>query len=218
MSVHSTNHHGMFLIPILALFFIGIVKLSEEKKPWYSFLLVSLLVTPVFLSTVGSVYRASRLMVYVPLVTFIATLGVKKILEIDQKLVKIGTVLFFVIILILNFGDFAIYYWNTYPKTISQDFSPNFNLAMKTLSELTKKTGNKPYIESSDYFTHKADLQFFNEVYFSGSKINLWARNKAFPDKAYVLTGINPNGDYSKTEEIPSIETGQRTFYIISEK
>ena len=81
MLIHSTGYYGMFLLPILILFFLGLFNIVEEKKKEYYLILFAFILTPLPLTMVGSVYRASRLMPYIPLVIFIATLGIKRILD-----------------------------------------------------------------------------------------------------------------------------------------
>ncbi len=88
MLIHSTGHQGIFLIPTIILFFLGFFQIVKERRPAFYLILFSLIFTPVLLTTVNSVYRANRLMVYIPYFSFIFTLGIKNILWDFHRLCK----------------------------------------------------------------------------------------------------------------------------------
>ena len=216
MLIHSTGRHGIFLLPGLPLFFLGFLQLYKEKKPMYYFIFASLILTPLLFTMVGSVYRASRLLAYIPSASFIFTLGVKFILEIKNKTIEKVLLLFFFLLLSLNYSDFVRYYWYDYPKLISGDFSPNLDRAMAELKKLTLETGKNPYFEKSTYVFHKADMQFFKEVYFPYQEVKIWTREKeSFPGQSFVLSNISGSGEVINYRAIPSLESGQRTMYIL---
>ena len=218
MLVHSTGRQGVFLLPNVILFFLGFAQLLKEKKPWYYLIFFSLILTPLLLITVGSIYRASRLMPYLPLATFIFTLGVKKIFEIENKLAKTLLLAFFALAITASYRDFLKTYWIVYPKLVSNDFSPNFDEAMRELYRLSREGDKYPYVEYNDFNSYKADLQFFQEVYFpAGMKV--WQREKeSFPDQGLVLTTIPGSRGIVNYKEIPSVEAGQKTFFIVGKR
>lgn len=216
MLIHSTGYHGMFLLPTIILFFLGFLQMAKEKKPWYYFAFAALVLTPLLLTTVGSVYRASRLMAFIPLAVIIFTLGFKKILEFKNKYLKYTLLVFFALTLTANFIDFAFYYWFKYPKFIAGDFSPNFNQALNDLRSISTKNNKIPYIEYNELVSHKTDLQFFSEVYFPDGNLKVWQREKEdFPDNAFVLTSIEGSGEIVNFKKIPSLESGQKELYLV---
>lgn len=216
MLIHSTGHQGIFLLPCLPLFFLGFLQLYKEKKPLYYFIFASFILTPLLFTMVGSVYRASRLLAYIPSASFIFLLGMKFIFEIKNKRIEKTLLLFFFLLLSFGYSDFVHYYWYDYPKLISQDFSPNINGAMAELKKLTFETGKSPYFEKDTYITHKAGMQFFKEVYFPYQEVKIWTREKeSFPADSLVLSNISGNGEIVNYQSIPSQEAGQITMYVV---
>ncbi|RJR25690.1 hypothetical protein C4578_01130 [Candidatus Microgenomates bacterium] len=216
MLTHSTGRHGIFLGPTFFLFFLGLFQLAKEKKHQYYFVFLTLILTPVLLMRVGSVYRASRLMMYIPLATFIFTLGVKKILEYKTAVLKYALLSAVILSVGFFYSDFLKHYFGPYPKRISQDFSPNFNEAFKSLAELSRETGKTPYVEYDDYNRHFTDMQFFREVFFPKEDLKMWPRDfDPFPENGLVLTSIGGSGEIINYKEIPALESGQRTFFIV---
>lgn len=216
MLMHSTGRHGIFLLSYLPLSFLGLIQLYKEKKLIYYFIFASLILTPLLFTVVGSVYRASRLLAYIPFASFIFTLGVKFILEIKNKTIGKVLLLIFFLLVSINYTSFIRYYWYDYPKLISGDFSPNLNGAMAELKKLTLKTGKNPYFEKSTYVFHKADLQFFKELYFPYQEVKIWIREEeSFPGQSFVLSNISGGGALINYQVIPSLESGQKTMYIL---
>lgn len=218
MLVHSTQRHGMFLVPTLVLFFLGIIQISKEKKPWFYFIFFSLVLTPLLLGSVNSIHRASRLMAYLPLATLIFTLGVKKIFEMKNQIFRLLIAMFMVFSLSISYIDFAGCYWQEYPKWIVEHFSPNFEAAVKQLAILAETEKKDAYFEENDYLTHRSDLNFFQEVYFPRG-IKLWPRDKAaFPENALVLTSLEGTGEVKNFQVIDGLQTGQKTYYIVGKQ
>lgn len=219
MIVHSTGRHGVFLIPTLPLFFLGVLQLVKEKKRAYYFILATLLVTPLPLIFIGSTYRASRLMSYLPLFAFILTLGIKKIYEFKQSLVKNILLAFFAFTLIGSYIDFVSYYWGKYPVMAREDFSPNINQAMAKLAEIADKTDKRAFIEESEYLTFQAEIDFFEQIYFLPSReLYHWDRRKSsFPLDGVVLStkGADSSLGIAVYEKIPNLVSGQTDFYIL---
>ncbi len=87
---------------------------------------------------------------------------------------------------------------------------------MAELKKMTLETGKNPYFEKSTYVFHKADLQFFKEVYFPYQEVKIWTREKeSFPGQSFVLSNISGTGEIINYQAIPSLESGQRTMYIL---
>ncbi len=219
MLTHSTGRHGIFLGPTFFLLFFGLFQIAKERKREYNLILISLVLTPILLMTVGSSYRASRLMMYIPLVTFIFVLGIKKIWE--YKNIYFRWILLSAVIVSVSaaYADFLQNYFGPYPKRISADFSPNFDRAFGELAKLSKETGKDPYMDYDDFQTHKSAAQFFREVYFSEVELKTWPSDlDPFPENGLVLTRIAGSKEIYNFKEIPSLQSGQQTFYVTGKK
>lgn len=221
MLIHSTGYHGMFLIPALPLFFLGLFQVIKEKKIDYYLVLAVFLITPLFLFLVGSVYRASRLMPFLPLFAFIATLGIKRIGEFKQVFVKHALLIFFASVLIGSYINFINYYWGEYSIMARTHFSPNLNQAMADLANASSETGKKVYIEESEYLISQTDFDFFEQVYFTSKRLYYWIREvEPFPPEGIVLStrGDDPNRNISIYKTIPNIIPGQTEFRLLIKK
>lgn len=215
MLVHATGRDGMFLIANFVLFFLGFSQMNKEKKHHFYFIFACLVLMPFSLTMVSSIYRASRLMVLLPLASVIFTLGFKSLLEIKNKYFRIITVLFFTTALVFNYADFVRNYWVEYPKLISVDFSPDFNSAFKELKEQAGGSQKIPYVEYNDFKSHRSDMEFFEQVYFPEG-LHTWTREvDDFPREGLVLTSISGSGDLKNYKIFPSLQKGQKTFYIV---
>jgi len=216
MLVHSTGRDGLFLLPTLILFFLGFTRIAKENKNQFYLILFCLIVTPLLLTTVNSIYRASRLMVFVPFFSFIFVLGFKSIVEINNKILKLLATGMIAILLIINYVDFAKNYFAEYPKLISGDFSPDFDHSFFQLKKLSSEKRLDAYIEYNDLNNHRADIEFFREVYFNESDLKVWAREvESFPENGLILTSISASGELENIMSIPSLQKGQKTFYVV---
>lgn len=222
MLVHSTGRHGMFLVPTLPLFLLGILQMVKEKRLGYYFFLGIFLITPLFLVLVGSDYRASRLMPYLPAFSLIVTLGIKRICKFKQVFVKRALLLLFALALIGSYIDFISYYWTKYPVMARPHFSSNLNQAMAELANASDKTGKKAFIEKSEYLTFASDIVFFEQAYFSSSRIlHLWDREtEPFPSNGIILSirDADPERNISVYKTIPNIVSGQTEFRLLIKK
>lgn len=214
--IHSTGRYGMFLLPCLLLLFLGLFQMIQEKNKNYYFILFVLLLTPLLLTTVNSVYRASRLMTFIPTATFIFLLGIKRMLEMKNILAKRIILFGMAVVLVFNYGSFVAYYWTEYPKMVRQDFTPNLDTAVNELFKLAKEKKKAAYLEKNIYFDHKDAFNFFWDIYSSGSKINLWQRDKEnFPDNGLILTNIEGNQGLTNYQKITGVESDKITLYLI---
>lgn len=216
MSPRMTGQYGLFLMPTLVLLFLGLLQLIKERNFNYYFILIALLFTPLPLILVGSVYKASRLLPYIPLVTFIFILGVKMIFEGGNRYFRKVLILVFTVAIVASYINFVNYYWREYPRGVGKDFSPNLDLGMKGLLELTKTGGKVPYVENGDFKVHKVHFQFLGKAYFPSGNLKIWNRgSEPFPQNGLVLTSIKGSEDIFNYQEIPSVQSGQTTFYIV---
>ncbi len=188
---HSTGIHGMFLLASLPLFLIGIYQ-SIQKRNFQLFILTVFFTTPLLFGFVNSIHRASRLMSMIPAFTIIATFGAKLLWEKKKiMLVVVG------ILLILNFGDFANYYWNKYPELTRNVFGDlsvykDYVAFAKEAEELHLE----PYMESTIPEHEGFSGEFFQLSYLADDMryISDWEN---LPEGAIFL---------SVREEIPGLQ------------
>ena len=215
--IHSTGYHGMFLLPILFLFFLGLFQIIQAKKINYYFILIVLLITPLPLTLVDSIDRASRLMPLIPLVTFIAVLGIKRIIEYQNTVIKYILLCFLSVAVVTNYANLLNYYWGDYPGIIRSEFAPDLDSAFKVLKFTAVERNQAPYIENSFYSQHKPNMQFFWEVYFPNQTLRIWNReNSTLPLNGLVLTAIKGGNDMINYQEISGL--GNDRFYIVGKK
>jgi hypothetical protein len=217
--IHSTGRQGMFLLPTIVLFFLGIAKMVKSEKFAFYFILAALLLTPLPLTIVGNDYRASRLMAFIPLATFIFTLGIVELVAVRNKVWRYLAVAVVVLALAGSAVDFIHNYWVDYPKLVSGDFAPDFDTALRELAYQTNILHKQPYIEENDYLAHEVNLQFFSQIYFPNTQLVRWTREDyPFPNDGLVLTRIAGSGELVNLSMIPSVQSGQETFFIVGKK
>lgn len=166
MLIHSTGRHGMLLLASLPLVLIGIYAMLSQKKAEYTSILIALVSTPLLYSLVGSEHRFSRLLCLLPLFAIIMAVGIKFVWENKNIKWHFITVFMFFAILI-NFSDFIIYYWNSYPgvtQTIVGDTS--YYRDYQTLAEESKKLKLKPVIQAYVAQSGGQNGNFFQAIYF----------------------------------------------------
>lgn len=112
---HSTGKAGMFLAATLPLFLIGVFKILCNKKPFEILILLSFFLSPVLFGLVPDIYRASRLLALVPFYAIISAVG---FLSISKK----PWIIFFVIIMAINYFYFVKDYWFDYAERVKKVF------------------------------------------------------------------------------------------------
>lgn len=117
---HSTGKAGMFLISTLPLFIFGIKKIIADKKPFEILILSTFFLAPILIGFVPDIYRASRLLVLVPLFVIISSLGFINF----SKLWKI----IFIIMITLTYAFFVKDYWFDYPQRVNDSFKKEFRI------------------------------------------------------------------------------------------
>lgn len=181
-SYHSTGIHGMFLLFILPFFLFGIYQILNAGNFILKFILLSFFLTPLFFGFTDQIYRASRLMVLIPLFVIICTQGA-------IFLFKKTKIVFYILILlvVLSFTDFLLYYWNEYPTSVKNDFSSTSNITFKKLSELSKKYNLKSAVLWDYYLKEDIAAKFFEQSYFDKPLI-MWRPDKDLSQDTILLT------------------------------
>jgi 4-amino-4-deoxy-L-arabinose transferase-like glycosyltransferase len=220
MLVHSTGRHGVFLPPTLILLILGLTTLGKNVRKEIIVIVAALVLTPAPLVLVNSVYRASRLLVFIPMFTFIFMLGLNKVLDFKRYKTKIIILLLLFSSLGWTYVDFVRYYCSNYSKKEGiENFSPDLNQAMNQLAFYAKKTNKNPYIEKGDWDYYRFDMNFFEQVYFPGGNLMIWPRDlDNFPQDAILLTGLSGEGNLKNLAIVDGQESGQKRFFIVVEK
>ena len=175
---HSTGKAGLFLLGLLPFFILGCLEASKLKNHLLNLSLIGLTFTPIFYPFVGSIYRGSRLLVFVPFIVIISTAGISFLLS-QKKIAKRLIFLFLVLFLVFNFVDFLNDYWFYYPLRVKSDFNPPIHKVFKQLRELSRITGKTPFIEEGLYISSYPASNFFENVYFNDElyKFNPYNKN-----------------------------------------
>lgn len=206
---HSTGFHGMFLVSTLPLYLLGLVAAFRQKDDagYWRFLVVGFFLSPLLFGQVGSVYRFSRLLVFVPFFVTFCTLGLLTLLKIKRGFLI--TSLLSVLIL-LNFFDFVKYYWFTYPVFNRGAYGLNLEMYYKKLADLSKEKRLEPYIFTDDYNSSGEDAHFFEAAYFN-QKIKQWKPSGQLPPHSLLMTRL------AKQPGLTLLEADGPFFYLIKE-
>lgn len=197
---HSTGFHGVFLLSTLPLFVVGLILAAKNKlfHHYYLFLLISFFLCPLLFGQVGSVYRFSRLLIFVPFYVTFCTLSLLSL----QKL-KPGKILTFIlgIFVILNFVDFVRYYWYEYPIIKRVSFSENNEINYIELSKKSKEKNLIPYIYVDEYIAQGDDARFYEIAYFD-TKLGQWKPESKIPVGSILMTKLEHQSGFTEIGKI----------------
>ena len=182
---HSTGMHGVFLLSTLPLFVIGLVSALKKEKYWL-FLLSAFFTAPLLFGQVGSVYRFSRLLVFVPFFVLLSTLGVAVSAKSKRGKYLLPVISLFVII---NFFDFAQYYWNQYPQIEKASFLTNSEKSFQQLAKVSQDKNLKPYIYIDDFVSEGEAGKFFESANFPEG-LGRWKPGDILPPRSVVMTRL----------------------------
>jgi 4-amino-4-deoxy-L-arabinose transferase-like glycosyltransferase len=185
---HSTGLHGVFLLSTLPLFIAGLVQAVKDKRyhHFYLFLLLAFFLCPLLYGQVGSVYRFSRLLIFVPFYISFCTLSFLNLLKMPKgKLLSVILGVF----MLFNFVDFVRYYWYSYPVIQKDSFSENHDSAYRELAIIAKTKGLTPYIYTDEYRSQGDDAHFYESAYFT-SKLGQWKPGDVLPPHSVLMTKL----------------------------
>lgn len=194
---HSTGKQGMFLLATLPLFLLGIFNILKKKTPFLLLVLASFVFSPLLYGLAGSVYRASRLMVLVPLFTIIAVMGFRAIYEFKNDLVKTISLVIMVFLIFLNYYDFLRDYWGDYTVRSRNVFDRGAYPAYDNLYKTSKQLGAQAYTEIGVYNKEELAAKFFDQVYFNG-KLKQLEKYQKLPGKGVIIIHDADAGAYKK--------------------
>ncbi|HLC87554.1 MAG TPA: glycosyltransferase family 39 protein [Patescibacteria group bacterium] len=206
---HSTGRHGMFLLITLPVFIYGLFKSFSLKNKFFIFLAICFFAGPFFISFVGSIHRASRIVFLTPLFALICGLGIIELIKLTGYAFKTLTVLLLFLAL-FNVYDFLNYYWFRYAQdTYNIFYSPVGIDAYKKLDEVSKKENLIPLI-SEDLLKTSGDggavEDFSRSLYFT--------RPNKYKEGSKIIAGTAVLSRDSKKTDAEKIETGANGYFI----
>lgn len=150
--IHSTGNIGVFLISFMLLLPIGIYQ-AWKYRNWFNLLMiVGFFTAPLAAALVSHEYRASKELFILPFAALLATLGVKSLLNMRQKIWKVlGVIL--LISTPLQFTYFLYDYFNDYRIRSYAWFDYNITGALETvLAEENIRPANSIYFDGRIYY------------------------------------------------------------------
>lgn len=193
---HSTGIHGVFLLSTLPVFLIGLAKAAKKDKFWL-FLFLAFVSTPLLFGQVGSVYRFSRLLVFVPFFVLFSSLGIVTIYR-----SKYGKLFLPILILLfaINFVDFTQYYWYRYPKIEQSNFFTDTEKPYKKLAAISQEKGLKPFVFVDNYNADGEVSKFYEAAYFP-SGLGHWKPGDILPPNSVIMAKLQSQPDLKQYGE-----------------
>jgi len=167
VELHSTGRHGMLLLSSLPLVLIGIYRAVRQKDADFKFILICLLSAPLLFGLVGSIHRFSRLLALLPFYSLLAGSGFDALIRHGRSVIRLlaGGLL---ILIVVNFIDFARYYWFTYPpltQSIVGELKCYQDVAL--LAKEAKLRAKVPFIHRQVAEGGGVGVKFYQMIYFS---------------------------------------------------
>ena len=199
MLQHSTGIHGVFLLATLPLWLIGLSYAFYKDRYW-KFLAIAFLLTPILFGTVESVYRFSRLLVFVPFYVLFSSLGIWWLLKL-KRYFFIPVIIF--ILVGVNIYDFTRHYWFIYPQIERAYFYKNNETLFIALAQFSKERYLTPYIYAKDFDNSNQSFNFYEAAYFP-SGIHQWKISDKLPAKSVLMTTLDLSTSFKKVGTIDS--------------
>lgn len=183
---HSTSKHGMFLLSSLPLLIIGLFQAIKKRNFWW-FLIAAFFSAPLLYGLVGSVHRASRLMMMIPPYCLICGLGAVYLYQHLKNLkFKIITGLI-ILLLMVNYLDFVNFYWFSYPKFAQSSFGHiSVYYSYENLYQKAQELKLIPYISKEIGQSEGEIGRFYEAIYFK-ELISKWSDNDKNPPAGSIL-------------------------------
>lgn len=175
---HSTGIHGMFLLSTLPLFLYGIYLYLKKKDHFSNFILFALFLAPILYGLIGSIHRASRLMVIIPLFVFIITESITYLVK-NKKIILLSGIL---LLMTINYIDFLTFYYGTYRK-----YTQNFVGTMSPYKSFEILSKQSKLLKLTPYVSDNIKNYFFQAAYFDENLINI-EENITLPKNSILLT------------------------------
>ena len=212
--IFSVEMFGTFSLGSLPFFLLGIKK-AVEKISIHTFVLLSLLVSPLFFGLAGSVGYGHRLVAMIPAYVVVTTLGAGVLFE-QSKMKKIVTRLTILVLasfFIVNTFNFMRYYFFTYPnlRETKEAFGNTLNDAFYRLSQISSKNNLTPYVQDDVYASHGDGIKFFEIAYFN-APLHLWKPGQTLPPRSLLLTQIG------HIENLSAIDASVSPLYLLESR
>lgn len=214
---HSTGIHGIFLLATLPLFLTGLYFILKNKNPILIFSVLIFFLSPLLYGFVDSVHRGSRLLVLMPFYAIISSAGLKCILQINKKNVKMVIIILIFGAILFNYFDFLKTYWFEYPNKVKTSFSIPLHVYFKKLSDQTEILNLTPVIDDGIYNQNIEASKFFEKIYFPNSLV-FWSIGKDIPKNSILLVR-NADGFNLEQKGFKRIDLGNNdNFSLILSK
>lgn len=205
---HSTGWHGMLLLATLPVFLVGVYQ-AIKKKGFWLLTLAAFLTAPLLFGLVGSVHRASRLMIMTPPYSLLVGLGGVWLWGLRREVWGKAALGLTGILIFLNYFDFARYYWFTYPRLTESLFGRLESYkAYERLAKEVRVRGLVPYIALDLYEGGQESSHFFEAIYFPRRILKVLP-GETPPPGSILLT---------HQQDIPGtkrVETGVRDYNLL---
>lgn len=211
---HSTGKQGMFLLAILPLFLLGLSRITQERKPFFIFVLMVFFLTPLLYGLPGSIYRASRLLALLPPFIIIVLLGISSLFEIKRKVPKILVTTLFTVLILLNYADFVSDYWGDYSNRVNQNFEKPIHRVFDHAVKLSRKENLKILIQDDVFLRNPAVYLFFENAYFPKGLFR-WKEGQPIPEKSAVLVSAQVYNRLKKPDYIETIDNGSMDLNLL---
>ena len=163
---HSTGRHGMLLLATLPFIIVGIHAALKSKDIFSKFVLLALITGPLLYGTVGSDHRFSRLLALVPLYAFLGGLGFTRLWQSRVVWSKFISIIV-IILMIINYTDFANYYLHDYPPIIRNLLGDmSYYPSLATFKSEVNLTKLEPVVHQGVAAGGGESLKFFEVAYF----------------------------------------------------
>ncbi len=206
--LHSTSIHGVFLFPSLLLFVCGLF-FRPKKMPFFSLVVASFFLFPLFYGQVDSIHRFSRILCFVPGYILICSAGASYLFsKVSQPYIKILLSLASFLFVIM-YADFVQYYWYQYPRITQADFSATTERYYGELARLSKDSGKTAYVDKGIYNGDGENAHFFESAFF-GQKLSFWTPGEAVPTHAVLMTNLQ---DYPGTTRLKTASDSRYFFF-----
>lgn len=185
---HSTGRHGIFLLASLPLFLLGLYQIALKKNPFLYLILAGFFLTPILFGLVGSIYRGSRILSFLPFYVVIVTFGLNVILEFRKRILRNLCFVLIAFLMFINYFDFVSDYWSNYPKRVESEFAKPIHIAFKDLYDESNKLNFIPLLQIGLEGQNPIAFKFFEEIYFQ-SRLQRW-ETKDLPKSSVVLADL----------------------------
>lgn len=182
---HSTGKQGVFLLATLPLFILGLGRIIRKKEIMLWFILAGFFSAPLLYGLAETVHRGSRLLVILPPYTIITTAGVLTLIKLKNKRWRIGLSALMLLLICLNYYDFARDYYFDYPRRVDSQFAKPYQVVFDQASQLIRTKHLNAYLQDDFKSQNEIAVNFFEEA-FPGN-LKKWKQDEPVPAKSVII-------------------------------